>query len=132
MEQYNEEQFVDIIMDAARMCEAVGYGSEACTPCPAKAGWCIFSGDIPDKREEVSKFMCAVMQWANEHPEPTYPTWIEWNRAMFKDQHVPICAYNVMSIDDAECHNTINCCECLQRHIPADVAEKLGIAPLEV
>ena len=45
------------------------------------------------------------MEWAEAHPEPEYPTWVEWFNSM----------------------GGVDCGE----PIPADIAEKLGIKPKE-
>lgn len=65
-------------------------------------------------QEDAERFEAAVMAWAAEHPEPVYPTWVEW----FKQQNI----WRKNAGDTA-----MN----LYQPIPADIAEKLGIKPKE-
>ena len=51
-----------------------------------------------------AEFERRVMEWAARHPKPVYPRWSEWLDAMGYD---------------------------LFFHIPADIAEKLGVRPKE-
>jgi len=63
-----------------------------------------------------------VMQWAAEHPEPVYPTWVEWlvDSGVFPQK---------MSTIPSVAFNTIR--DSLSVEIPADIAEKLGVKPKE-
>lgn len=76
--------------------------------------------------EDIEKI---IMEWAAEHPEPVYPTWDEWNRANFPKAARPICMLNFTG--RGACVKWDSCCECQKQRIPADIAEKLGIKPLE-
>ena len=76
--------------------------------------------------EEIEK---TIMQWAAEHPEPAYPTWEEWGNANFPNAVRYICPLNFMGRD--VCSGQKGCDECRQQRIPADIAAKLGIKPLE-
>lgn len=58
-----------------------------------------------------------VMQWAAEHPEPQYPTWMEW------------LAANVPGVDADSIYEAVSVLN--RTRIPADMARKLGIAPKE-
>ena len=63
-----------------------------------------------------------VMSWAAEHPEPKYPTWKEW----LEEQRVVVHFDSVSNKGTKvkwELTNRSNC------PIPAEIAEKLGIAP---
>lgn len=70
-----------------------------------------------------------IMQRAAEHPEPRYPTWMEWQKANFPDAQVALFPCNF-----ARCHkNFSGCFECdfyRESAIPADIAQKLGIKPI--
>lgn len=55
-----------------------------------------------------------VMAWAAEHPEPVYPTWVEWFREI-----------GVVPPEQKGFHIW------LHDHIPADIAQKLGLQPKE-
>lgn len=62
----------------------------------------------PDSVEDT------VMSWAEEHPEPVYPTWFEW-----------LMEIGVVSPERKYYHDW------LLKPIPADIAEKLGVKPKE-
>ena len=73
---------------------------------------------------DIDRLEKSVMEWAKEFPEPVYPTWKEW----LEEQCV------VVHFDSVDKHgikvkweltNKSNC------HIPADIAQKLGIGPKE-
>lgn len=54
------------------------------------------------------------MAWAAEHPEPVYPTWID--------------VLILYGVTDETGYNYL---DSAYNHIPADIAEKLGIEPKE-
>lgn len=62
-------------------------------------------------REEI------IMKWAAEHPEQVYPTWLEW-----------LISEKIVEKDDGD-YAVGLLMRC--KRIPADKAEKLGIAPKE-
>ena len=67
---------------------------------------------------EDKKFASVVMAWAAEHPGPVYPTWYEWLN------HIGVlgtAAIGAGYVGERLC----------TMHIPADIAEKLGIQPKE-
>ena len=55
-----------------------------------------------------------VMSWAAEHPEPVYPTWVDWFREMGVIPSEQKC-FHIWLLDT----------------IPADIAQKLGVKPKE-
>lgn len=63
--------------------------------------------ELPEVTEKT------VMSWAAEHPAPTYPSWYRWLIMMGA----------IGSVEDLFSD--------LQREIPADIAQKLGIEPKE-
>ena len=115
-------EFQEVMKQWNRMCNAV----------PGKAGHINLCSDI------ISGYVCPlrengmcnlaieaqsiedwkegeyiIMAWAAEHPEPVYPSWYRWLIMMGA----------VGSVEDLFSD--------LQRPIPADIAEKLGLAPKE-
>ena len=78
-------------------------------------------GDMPCEMQDVESIAREIEKWAAEHPEPVYPTWKEW----LEEQRVVV---HFDSVDKNgtkvkwELTNKSNC------PIPADIAEKLGIA----
>ena len=68
--------------------------------------------------------------WAKEHPEPRYPTWNEWQNSMFPDAEGDMSPCEFGNRDRFNCEGK-TCDECTQQQIPADIAAKLGIRPIE-
>ena len=66
--------------------------------------------DVPF--EEIER---EIMRWAAEHPEPVYPTWYQYFRSI-----------GMGSATGGYVADWV-----LTTHIPADIAEKLGIEPME-
>ena len=104
-------EFQEVCKHLKRMCEQ--YGNN-CIKCPLEdKDFCSLSAgdrtaETYKKAEEI------VMKWAAEHPEPVYPTWVEWLRQ------------NGVVPRDQKCFH-----DWLLKPIPADIAQKLGITPKE-
>lgn len=109
------------------MCKA-HYG---CEYCPIKEEMddlgetCPFCGALDAAAVEQK-----IMGWVAENPEPRYPSWKEWREKMFPDSTYMLCPKNFMSQEDSGCDNQTSCIQCMDRPIPADIAEKLGIKPI--
>ena len=122
-------EFIEAMEQAKRMCEAFSDGH--CSECPTgdadvlECGITVTSGMYC---EEVER---RVMQWAAEHPEPVYPTWIEWQNSMFPDAEIDITPCTFGSRDRLNCFLEKTCSTCKEQQIPADIAEKLGIKQKE-
>ena len=121
-------EFTEVMRHARRMCESFSDGH--CSECPignAKVLECGITVTSEMDCEEVER---RVMQWAQEHPEPVYPTWREWQNSTFKDahKHITPCAFG--SRDRFKCEGK-TCYVCMDQQIPADIAKKLGIKPKE-
>lgn len=70
-------------------------------------------GDLTEAtQEDMEKFETAIMKWAAENPEPEYPTWAEW----MIEQGLCGADLGLMTRKAYE-------------HIPADMAQKLGLKP---
>ena len=123
--------FVEVMRQAKRMCASYRNDCAGCglandaSECPFEA--------LPEKWPVESHRLAGVerivMDWADKHPEPRYPTWKEWWKVNFPRSPRPICPLNFMSRSEA-CGTSENCNECLENPIPADIAEKLGIKPM--
>ena len=102
-------EFSEVIQQKKRMCNSVlCCKCDIYRLCGEDLSKCTqFINNNPKKAEEV------IMSWAAEHKEPVYPTWFEWFKTVVTDE------------------------EMLQRgmywdmHIPADIAQKLGLEPKE-
>lgn len=99
-------EFQEVMRQKKRMCQSIFCRKcDICLICEQKSSICsqyIFNN--PKKAEEI------IMSWATEHPEPVYPTWYEYLCDIHKNGWEAIG----------------------KLHIPADIAEKLGIAQIEV
>jgi len=102
-------EFQEVMRQNKRMCQSVKCCKcDIYRLCGEDLSKCQrFINNNPEKAEEV------IMSWAAEHPEPVYPTWYRWLIMMGA----------VGSVEDLFSD--------LQRPIPADIAQKLGIEPKE-
>lgn len=127
-------EFVEVMRQAHRMCDA--YDCDHC-PITYESVLRALASDKDLTYAVIKKFESKVMQWAKEHPEPQYPTWEEWKKENFPDALVGLTPCYFMSIErqeeimGREC-GSLNCADCLNTSIPADIAKKLGIRPKEV
>ena len=102
-------EFVEVFKATKRMCK-----HSNCAVCPlSENGFeCMaerWSEMEPDKFERI------VMDWAKEHPEPVYPTWLEW-----------MVSEGIMELSQIGIGKTLPKAD---KPIPADIAEKLGLEP---
>jgi len=122
-------EFQEVMRQAERMCKA----HDECECCPIKEEMddlgekCPFCGAL-----DVAAVEQKIMGWVAENPEPRYPTWQEWWQTTFPelvDRHISVnpCAFGVRS---KGCNTTGSCHICRTQHIPADIAEKLGVKPI--
>ena len=102
--------FVQTMKDWRRMCKTLG--AENCEGCKLHEDGndcvAVYEGEM-----DYAKVEKTVTDWAAENPVPVYPTWIEWfQRQVWKKgtDASPMFLYDP---------------------IPADIAEKLGIEPME-
>lgn len=118
-------EFMEVVRQYRRMCDV-----STCDVCILKrlnnkAGKACYEEII----NNPESFETRVMQWASEHPEPKYPTWQEWQRETFPEGVRPICLLNFMGRE--ACTEFECCAECHASAIPANIAEKLGVKPIE-
>lgn len=95
-------EFQEVMKHTKRMCDSM----ESCNRCPMPRDDAEFTCPMCDCVGDAKEYERIVMDWAEKHPESRYPTWTEWLRML-----------GVERLSDI---------------IPADVAEKLGIKPIEV
>lgn len=124
-------EFVEVMRQYGRMCGVER--PRRCVSCKLSYGnndmklSCEnFTMKYPEETEKI------VLEWATEHPEPKYPSWNEAWKQLFPDSQypdVPCLKYMLPSNHPQTC--SVGCYECSTRPIPADIAEKLGIKPLE-
>lgn len=115
--------FVQTMKDWKRMCNAMCQDNEytACDKCDLRDFGCPAIYDKECDNVDWDRVEKVVVAWAAEHPEPDYPTWMEWltdlgaiPKAISWDEPLVEAVYDA-----------------IQEHIPADIAQKLGIEPKE-
>jgi len=108
-------EYVEVMKQKKRMCN-----STLCCKCDIFhlcgediSNCSQFISNNPSEAEKI------IMTWAAEHPEPVYPTWMEWltvvgaiPKAISWDEPLVEAVYDA-----------------LQEPIPAELAEKLEIDP---
>ena len=105
-------EFLEVLRRAKSMCMAFGTNCEGCE-LHERSNLCpliVHDDDyVPMNWElkDMPEIERIVMDWAEKNPEPRYPTWTEW-----------LCEYYRHGGD-------------LRKPIPADIAKKLGIKPIE-
>ena len=115
-------EFQDVIKHWGRMLDAHRHGESIAIEASVPA----------DAFKDAKLVEEIVMSWAAEHPEPVYPTWLEWLEKMgiMADIHdrlnnykqvMEVCGKPLYSIPTTK----VFC------PIPADIAKKLGIEPKE-
>jgi hypothetical protein len=108
--------------DWRRMCETIQSQNQQksnsgwCSGCPLQ--WdCVIDTGIKDYTDNAFAIIeKRIRSWAAEHPEPVYPTWLEFVKAYEtgKPKSDPDFIYWMGTSS-----------------IPADLAQKLGIEPKE-
>lgn len=120
-------EFVEVMRQAKRMCAAYG-GMCKIRNCPMVDGEsCRFAAD--QDGEDYSDVERIIMAWAAEHPAPRYPTWREWQESTFSGATASVLPCSYVSRADLGCCGV--CDTCRNEPIPADIAAKLGIRPIE-
>lgn len=106
---------------------------KGCDKCPAGKlrsanGVCLVRriAKVDNCEEQIE----GLRAWAAEHPVPKYPTWNEWQNSMFPDAERDISPCEYGSRDRFNCAEK-TCDTCTGQQIPADIAAKLGIMPIE-
>lgn len=126
-------EFLDVMRQAQKICDTY-----KCDDCPMvdHVDMCGLIHSKYRKAGFLLEFEQIVMQWAKEHPELQYPTWKEWKKANFPDASIGLTPCSFMSrerqgkIMGEECV-FLDCADCINTPIPADIAKKLGIRPKE-
>ena len=110
-------EFVTVMSQFMRLCDSYKH----CDDCPVnQAGFncdCDHQGYSKTGAEELEHI---IMSWAAEHPEPVYPSWLEY---IMDVQHDCVAAYNGGNDTLWKWMWTTP--------IPSDIAEKLGVKPME-
>lgn len=120
-------EFAEVIKQAKRMCAAHG-GMCISRNCPLDNGEaCRLATD--QDGEDCSDVEQIIMEWAAKHPT-RYPTWNEWQKSTFPSASDVVSPCSFAGVDELRC-NELLCEACREQPIPADIAAKLGIRPIE-
>ena len=113
--------FVQTMKDWRRMCRVYTTDDESCcNGCPVVDFREHGCGAVFQMEDSIDwgRYEGAIREWAAEHPEPVYPTWLEW-----LEQKGIIKVYSNSMMVKTELP--------IYEPIPADLAQKLGIEPKE-
>jgi hypothetical protein len=117
-------EFKEVLKQARRMCNEIN----------RRCGECQLTSCLVDVEEDLEE---TIMKWAAKHPEPKYPTWIEWwNKNFAGDGRRMLTPCSFVSPSELGCSIgkdgcMIAPCKCWHTRIPAEIAEKLGVEPKE-
>lgn len=120
-------EFIEVMRQARKMCKA----HECCESCPIWDTAKLFCRIGAACESDYGVTESVVMAWAAEHPEPAYPTWKEWHGATFPRAIYRHICPATFGDEYTDCGKDA-CGMCVERTIPAEIAEKLGIKPKEV
>ena len=111
--------FVQTMKDWRRMCQHMDkeYGNSCCDNCPLGGCSAVYEDDVNTDYAEIEEKVAA---WAAEHPEPVYPTWVEYLVGIGVIPHE-------IRLETADALMDTH----LLKPIPADIAQKLGLQPKE-
>ena len=121
-------EFQEVIRQWGRMCKCNTCGNEEDLPmCPIDCSLGLaLCDELPHNwtEEAAEQFEAIVIKWAEEHPEPVYPTFAEWLYVSF----LKWCQANHprRAKDEKAWFDYL-----YETHIPANIAQKLGIKPVE-
>lgn len=131
-------EFTKVMRQKRRLCKATKQCSDCILEYPRNGTDCDCNEILevyPEKAELI------VMAWAAAHPEKKYPTWADAWRQLFPQaqysgkghDNAPCLKYFLPKkvIDTMECCRELECDECGNLPISAEIAEKLGVAPVD-
>lgn len=121
-------EFAEVMRQVKRMCDAiVSTRCHECTLWRPETGSCSLYG--ANDGVDYADMERRVMAWAAEHPAQRYPTWREWQHSMFPGAGDGMYPCSFLSYTECRCYGS-SCDECRERPIPADIAAKIGIMPI--
>lgn len=134
-------EFQEVCRQALRMAKTMN--AETGYPMDYLGLYITTDGEVPAELGRVAvtpeKIERDIMEWAAAYPEPKYPSWNEAWEQLFPNAYHSAHACDVCSPcikhflppERVKCSG-VRCVDCLDEPIPADIAEKLGVKPLEV
>ena len=127
-------EFTYVMAEAQRMCKRISKG-QGCADCPLMYGVCMFK-PCQNVKIDLRKIEDRVLIWASMNPESVdqeYPSWSEWQRSTFPNALTEICPaeFGGTCPTYSEAIAGDDCSICRLSKIPAEIAKKLGIKPIE-
>ena len=121
-------KFTEVMRQAKRICTVHG-GICSYRCCPLADGEkCRLNVNLDG--EDYNELERIIMDWAAKHPEPVYPSWKEGWKQLFPNGIDTPCPSEYDAKYGHDC-SKLSCLNCKRRSIPAEVAEKLGIKPID-
>ena len=133
-------EFQEVMRQYMRLCKSLGSDEDAkkCKSCPISCKnnpTGIPCDDVLWLEPQISEEI--IMKWAAEHPEPKYPTWVDWWNENFGGEGRRMlrpCSF--VPPRELGCNIGHDGCmqapyKCWHTRIPAHIAEKLGIEPIK-
>ena len=126
-----EHSFKEVVYQWGRMCEhhfcnSRDVKNQSLSMCPIileHNGYPCDDAIMDLSEEAIAQVEEIVMKWAEENPEPVYPTWGEWLHSQ------KVVGVHAMQAPSQNVYYPIE--GKLNTSIPADIAEKLGLQPKE-
>ena len=114
--------FIQTMKDWKRMCNAMERERphDACCGCPLEGYGCPAIHEDNNSHMDFADVEKIVTAWAAEHPEPVYPTWVEYLVGIGVIPHE-------IRLETADALMDTH----MLKPISADIAEKLEIEPKE-
>jgi hypothetical protein len=122
--------FMQTMKNWKRMCNAMGQEDEytACDKCDLRDFGCPAIYEKECDSTDWKHVENVVAKWAAEHPEPIYPSWIDW---LMANGVIPDSYSAKHSMESGVRAATFYVTSKAFTPIPADIAQKLGIEPKE-
>ena len=125
-------EFAQTMKNWHRLCQAMTDKNpkDACDGCQLEAYGCSPVYEALDSYRDVDFEVVGetIVSWAAEHPEPVYPTWIDW---LMSESVIPTNYMAANSTDSGVRAGMFYVTSKAFQPIPADIAQKLGIEPKE-
>lgn len=128
-------EYTGIMRQQKRMCKYYETIVGSCEGCPIheeEIAYICVEAPCAIDIEDVDKAEKLIGTWAEKHPEPVYPTWEEWlieigvTKPVIIGEPWPVELPGGSMIEPA-----YKLVADTRKRIPAEIAEKLGIKPLE-
>ena len=121
-------KFTEVMRQAKRICTVHGgICSYRCCPLEKKKK-CRLNVNLDG--EDYNELERIIMDWSEKHPEPVYPSWEEGWKQLFPNGIDTPCPSEYDAKYGHDCVK-LSCLNCKRRPMPAEVAEKLGIKPID-